>query len=62
MTPFREQELIEAHRDLRKVAFEYVQGQVDAYFREAEGALASVKVASELVEFDRALLKHFSEE
>lgn len=61
MSPERRQALIEAHRDLRKVAFETVYGVVDEYFRDAEQALSGVKVASELVGFDPILLKHFAE-
>jgi hypothetical protein len=61
MLPSRRQDLIEVHRDLRKVAFETVYPSVDEYFREAEQALSGVKVASELVGFDPVLLKHFAE-
>jgi hypothetical protein len=61
MLPSRRQDLIEVHRDLRKVAFETVYPSVDEYFREAEQALNGVKVASELVSFDPVLLKHFAE-
>lgn len=62
MSPYRQQELIEVHRDLRKVAFASVYAQVDDYFRSAEDALSGVKVAGELAEFDRVLLQHFAEE
>jgi hypothetical protein len=61
MNSSRRQDLIEVHRDLRKVAFEAVYSDVDAYFRDAEEALSGIKVASELVDFDPVLLKHFSE-
>lgn len=61
MHPSRRQDLIEVHRDLRKVAFETVYPGVDSYFREAEQALDGVKVASELAKFDPVLLKHFAE-
>ena len=62
MRPARREELIEAHRDLRKVAFDHVFPHIDAYFRAAEQALHGVKVASEMVNFDPTLLKHFAEE
>ena len=58
----RREALIEAHRDLRKVAFDEVYPHVNAYFRAAEQALHGVKVASEMVSFDPTLLKHFAEE
>jgi len=61
MNVARRQDLIEAHRDLRKIAFETAYPSVVAYFQEAEAALEGVKVASELAGFDPVLLKHFAE-
>ena len=61
MKPSRQQDLIEVHRDLRKVAFAAIYPSVDGFFREAEQALTGVKVASELAEFNPVLLKHFAE-
>jgi hypothetical protein len=61
MNEARRKELIEAHRQFRKYAFEQVYPHVDAYFRDAEQALDGVKVASDLASYDPTLLKHFSE-
>lgn len=61
MNPQRRQALIEAHRTLRKEAFEAVAPAVATYFQDARTALTSVKHASETTAFDAALRRHLVE-
>jgi hypothetical protein len=61
MNAARRQALIEAHRDLRKEAFEAVAPKVAEYFRDAEAALGEAKHASESAAFDPAIRRHLVE-
>lgn len=54
-------ELIKIHCALRKEAFDAVSPKVAEFFREAESSFKEAKYASENVEFNSALRRHFVE-
>jgi len=61
MNDDRRRALIEAHRDLRKAAFDAVSPKVAEYFRDARECLGAAKHASEASAFDPVLRSHLVE-
>lgn len=61
MNAARRQALIEAHRNMRKEAFDTCAPAVAEYFQDAKGALSSVKHASEAAAFISSIRRHLVE-
>jgi hypothetical protein len=61
VTNERQRQLIEAHREMRKQAFQAALPGVEAFFNDARQALLGAKHASELTTVDVPLVRHFAE-